>query len=104
VQLPIIQAPFRIYYAYNIHRLHQQLLAPADFIEPTEICEQGSGALVQCPPGTTIGRLPGNFVNAGIPEAWTPIKIQLQNLLNNPGALNYFEPKTTFRFTVSRTF
>ena len=33
---------------------------------------------------------------------------QLKNLVNliqnNPGQLNYFEPKTTFRFTVSRTF
>jgi len=28
----------------------------------------------------------------------------LQNIQNNPGRLNYFEPKTTFRFTVSRTF
>jgi hypothetical protein len=29
---------------------------------------------------------------------------QLANIMNNPGRLNYFEPKTTFRFTVSRTF
>jgi len=28
----------------------------------------------------------------------------LQQFLNNPGRLNYFEPKSTFRFTVSRTF
>jgi hypothetical protein len=28
----------------------------------------------------------------------------LQNYVNNPGNLNYFEPLRTFRFTVSRTF
>ena len=32
------------------------------------------------------------------------IKPQLDFIQNNPGRLNYFEPKTTFRFTVSRTF
>jgi len=32
------------------------------------------------------------------------VKPALGQLLTNPGRLNYFEPKTTFRFTVSRTF
>ena len=87
VRLPIVQAPFRIYYAYNVHRLHQEIVAQQPFIEPNEI--------------------------AGIKSALDPIdpnifKFQIApqiNLIqNNPGRLNYFEPKTTFRFTVSRTF
>jgi hypothetical protein len=32
------------------------------------------------------------------------MKPLLQQLLLNPGSLNYFEPARTFRFTVSRTF
>src|SRR5438874_7661911 len=37
VRLPIVQAPFRIYYAYNVHRLHQQIVAPSPYIDPNEI-------------------------------------------------------------------
>ena len=38
------------------------------------------------------------------PNLWaSQIQPQL-NFLNNPGRLNYFEPKTTFRFTVGKTF
>jgi outer membrane protein insertion porin family len=87
VQLPIIQAPFRIYYAYNVHRLHEQLVAKAPFIEPNE------KASLQ------------NAFNALDPTIY-PLQIapQLNFIQNNPGSLNYFEPKTTFRFTVSRTF
>src|SRR5438876_9033328 len=40
VQLPIIQAPFRVYYAYNLHRLHTQVIAPPDYPHPSEICDQ----------------------------------------------------------------
>jgi len=29
---------------------------------------------------------------------------QIQPVLQNPGRLNYFEPQSTFRFSVSRTF
>jgi outer membrane protein insertion porin family len=103
VQLPIIQAPFRIYYAYNIHRLHQQLLAPTDFIEPSEICDPRPPFFEPCPAGqpNNLGRLP-----ASLPDTvWRfQVKPFLDTLRTNPGALNYFEPKTTFRFTVSRTF
>jgi outer membrane protein insertion porin family len=87
VQLPIIQAPFRIYYAYNVHRLHEQLVAKSPFIEPNE--------------KTNLQ----NAFNALDPTIY-PLQIapQLNFIQNNPGSLNYFEPKTTFRFTVSRTF
>ena len=87
VQLPIIQAPFRIYYAYNVHRLHDQLVAKQPFIEPNE-----------------ISSLKTQF-NALDPTIYSlQIQPQLDLIQNNPGRLNYFEPKTTFRFTVSRTF
>jgi len=102
VQLPIIQAPFRIYYAYNVHRLHEQLLAPTDFIEPGEICDPNPPFFENCSkvPGG-IGRLPHDLP----PDVWRfQVKPILDTLQNTPGALNYFEPKTTFRFTVSRTF
>ena len=87
VQLPIVQAPFRIYYAYNVNRLHEQIVAPQPVLNPGDV----------------------NFLkNAfnGIDPTIFPLQIQpqLNNILNNPGRLNYFEPKTTFRFTVSRTF
>ena len=87
VQLPIVQAPFRIYYAYNVHRLHEEIVAPTPFIDPKEV---------------TFLK---NAFN-GIDPTIFPLQIQpqLNNILQNPGRLDYFEPKTTFRFTVSRTF
>jgi outer membrane protein insertion porin family len=80
VQLPIIQAPFRIYYAYNVDRLHSQIFAKDPYIDPGE-----------------LKSLKSEFD----PLTFNEIK---QQLTFNPGSLNYFEPKTTFRFTVSRTF
>jgi len=87
VQLPIIQAPFRIYYAYNVHRLHDQLVAKKPYIEPGE-----------------LSSLKTQFDT--LDPTIYPLQIapQLNFIQNNPGRLNYFEPKTTFRFTVSRTF
>jgi len=87
VQLPIVQAPFRIYYAYNVHRLHEEIVAPTPFIDPKEIS------------------FLKNAFN-GLDPTIFPLQIQpqLNSILQNPGRLDYFEPKTTFRFTVSRTF
>jgi outer membrane protein insertion porin family len=102
VQLPIIQAPFRIYYAYNVHRLRQELVAKNPYIEPSEICGT-PGLLPTCPPGVPdgLGTLPTLFKG----PIWDlEMKPRLEQILHSPGALNYFEPKTTFRFTVSRTF
>jgi outer membrane protein insertion porin family len=84
VQLPIIQAPFRIYYAYNVNRLHEQLFAPQDYIDP------GEKAYLK----NTLPSAEYNFV----------VDPSLKFYVNNPGSLNYFEPLRTFRFTVSRTF
>jgi outer membrane protein insertion porin family len=87
VQLPIVQAPFRIYYAYNVHRLREEIVAPTPYFNPNDV----------------------NFLKSafnGIDPTIFPLQIQpqLNTILHNPGRLNYFEPLTTFRFTVSRTF
>jgi outer membrane protein insertion porin family len=90
VNLPIVQAPFRIYYAYNPLRLHQTLVAPNDLYNPNNLYLQcrALGLVDPLHPGTCD------------PIVLTP----LQPILQNPGRLNYFEPASTFRFTVSRTF
>ena len=90
INLPIVQAPFRIYYAYNPLRLHQQLVAPFDSINQANL-------LQQCANAHQLSLLNPLQCN-------DPILNQLNPFLQNPGRLNYFEPKTTFRFTVSRTF
>jgi outer membrane protein insertion porin family len=87
VQLPIVQAPFRLYYAYNVHRLREEIVAPTPYFNPNDV----------------------NFLKSafnGIDPTIFPLQIQpqLNTILHNPGRLNYFEPLTTFRFTVSRTF
>jgi len=84
VRLPIVQAPFRIYYAYNVNRLHQSIVAPAPFIEKNEI----------------------DYLRATLDPTVFNFQVapQINLIQNNPGRLNYFEPATTFRFTVSRTF
>jgi outer membrane protein insertion porin family len=86
VQLPIVQAPFRLYYAYNINRLHSQIVSPLPFIEQNEK-DFLKNAFSFDP----------NIYNL-------QIKPQLDFLQQNPGRLNYFEPKTKLGFTVSRTF
>jgi outer membrane protein insertion porin family len=86
VQLPIIQAPFRIYYAYNLHRLYQEIVSPTPFIDQKEK-DFLKNAFSFDP----------NIYNL-------QIKPQLDFIQQNPGRLNYFEPSHAFRFTVSRTF
>jgi len=81
VQLPIINAPFRLYYALNPFRLSEQIIAPPSVFSTALIRSQVS---------------PDVFQNV--------IQPQLSNLLVNPQRINFFEPKSTFRFTVSRTF
>ncbi len=82
VQLPIVNAPFRIYWAYNPTRYSQTLVPPAGAFNVSDALRQS---------------LPPGVFNAQILP-------QLNNLVNNPQKLNFFEPARTFRFTVSRTF
>ncbi len=90
VNIPIVQAPFRIYWAYNPLRIHQTIIAPYDRIN--------------------LANLYGTCQALGLTDPLHPsqcdpsILYQIQPTLQNPGRLNYFEPRSTFRFTVSRTF
>jgi len=90
INLPIVQAPFRIYWAYNPLRIHQTIVAPYDQINLANLAAMCQSA------GVT---------NPLHPDQCRPdILLQIQPALQNPGRLNYFEPQSTFRFTVSRTF
>ena len=82
VNLPVLNAPFRLYWSYNFRRLSQQIVAPDSIFTIPDSVKQG---------------LP-----FGVYE--TQIQPQINNLLVNPSRINYFEPVRTFRFTVSRTF
>jgi outer membrane protein insertion porin family len=90
VNIPIVQAPFRIYWAYNPLRVHQTIVAPYDKINLTNLT-----ATCQA-----MGLLDPLHPNQCDPS----VLYQIQPALQNPGRLNYFEPRSTFRFTVSRTF
>jgi outer membrane protein insertion porin family len=99
VNLPIVQAPFRIYYAYNPLRIHQTLFAPNAQIN-------GRNLSLQCiASGQTNPITP---INPNDLNSWqticSPAVVTAIGPIFNPSGLNYFEPKTTFRFTVSRTF
>jgi outer membrane protein insertion porin family len=82
VNLPVLNAPFRLYWSYNFRRLAQQIVAP-----------------------TSVFNIPTG-VKQGLPFDTYESQIlpQINSQLANPGRINYFEPLRTFRFTVSRTF
>ena len=90
INLPIVQAPFRLYWAYNPVRFHQTIVAPFDSINMTNL-------YLQC---RVLGLTDPLKPNSCDPIILTP----LSPYLVNPGRLDYFEPRSTFRFTVSRTF
>jgi len=99
VNLPIVQAPFRIYYAYNPLRIHQTLYAPNAQINGINLSRQCIASGMVNPITPIDPNNLGNWqaiCNSGVVQAMQPIFA--------PSGLNYFEPKTTFRFTVSRTF
>jgi len=82
VQLPVVNAPFRIYWAYNLNRLRESIVAPQSSFVITD------NFRATLPPGVLESQI--------LP--------QLNNLVNNPQRLNFFDPLRTFRFTISRTF
>lgn len=90
VNLPIVQAPFRIYWAYNPLRIHETIIAPFDKVNLQQLAQTCQA----------LGLLDPLHPNQCDPS----IMYQIQPVLQNPGRLNYFEPLSTFRFTVSRTF
>ncbi len=82
VQLPVVNAPFRIFWAYNLNRYHHTIVAPASSFVVSD------NFLRTLPPGVYESQI--------LP--------QLNNLVANPRQLNFFDPARTFRFTISRTF
>jgi outer membrane protein insertion porin family len=90
INLPIVQAPFRIYWAYNPLRVHQTIVAPFDQINMNNL-------YLQC---RALGLLDPLHPHSCDPIILTPIS----PYIINPGRLNYFESSNTFRFTISRTF
>jgi len=82
VNLPVLNAPFRIYWSYNLRRISEQIVAPPSvFNFPTSVTKA----------------LPFDTFQS-------QIQPQINNSLLNSQRINYFEPLSTFRFTVSRTF
>jgi len=88
VFLPIVNAPFRIYYAYNYLRLTRTIVPPA-------------GAYYFDPSVENALKSLGVFNTQIVPNLNTFLN-QLQSTQTIPPSL--LEPKSTFRFTVSRTF
>ena len=86
VNIPIIQAPFRVYWAYNPSRFHAQVIAPNPFVEQNTLNNYKS------------------LLDSLSPRLWETEVVPQLSFLNNPGRLNYFEPRSTFRFSVGRTF
>ena len=104
VQLPIVQAPFRIYWAYNFNRMSQVITAPADAIPGTGHRRVDDSVH---PTSKRPNQCPWNIYKAQAPftDVWnSQVAPQILNLFNNPQRTNFFDPVRTFRFTVSRTF
>jgi outer membrane protein insertion porin family len=85
VILPIVNAPFRVYYAYNYFRLTGTIQAP-------EGAYSLSDAVKNALP-------PGVFQTQIAPDLESILAQQVQKI---PAGL--VEPKQTFRFTVGKTF
>ena len=91
IQLPIIQVPFRIYYAYNVSRYSEVIQPPRgqSYISPSTIaslCSSGN-------PACNLAVLSQQI----IPQVSTFIDSNSRRLL-------YSEPLHSLRFTVARTF
>ncbi|MGD0908084.1 MAG: POTRA domain-containing protein [Candidatus Acidiferrales bacterium] len=97
IQLPIVQAPFRIFWAYNLERMSQIITAPQD---------QFPGAISQLTTNNPNYTAWDPYrAQAPLPEIWnSQVVPQIINTFNNPQRTNFFDPVRTFRFTVSRTF
>ncbi|MBI3406368.1 MAG: outer membrane protein assembly factor BamA, partial [Acidobacteria bacterium] len=83
VQLPVVNAPFLIFWAYNVNRL-------------TNVISEPLGAYTLSP--SIIASLPPGVLQSQVlPQLNASVTINARHI-------NYFEPLKTFRFTVSRTF
>jgi len=112
IQLPIVQAPFRIYWAYNFERMGEVITAPQtqfpgnpNFMDPSkdaQACHNQTGIVNGFDNGWCpyMSGLPTQVWQSYVADPGGPIL----NLYNNPQRTNFFDPIRTFRFTVSRTF
>ncbi len=82
VQLPIVQAPFRLYWSYNFLRYNELLVSPVGDFFLTDSLRNS------LPPGVLDFQI--------LP--------QLNQIVSNPAQFRYADPLKTLRFTVSRTF
>jgi outer membrane protein insertion porin family len=82
VQLPILQAPFRVYWAFNPTLYSQTVIAPAGTFYLSDALKNS---------------LPPNVYNQVIVPT-------VDSLLSTPQTIQFRERRSTFRFTVSRTF
>jgi outer membrane protein insertion porin family len=98
VQLPIIQAPFRIYYAYNYLRLTHTIQPPGGLFKNQTI---GDGAWYLSPAVRESLIESGVYGTQVVPALQTFLE-QVQSTQTIPPGL--LEPKSTLRFTVGRTF
>jgi outer membrane protein insertion porin family len=80
--LPIINAPVRLYWAYNFERLEKTIIAPADQFDVTQ---------------NLLSSLPPGVYN-------TQILPQINNAIANPQLTQFFDPVKVIRLTISRTF
>jgi outer membrane protein insertion porin family len=85
VILPIVNAPFRVYYAYNYLRLTGTIVAPEGAYYLSDAVKN------TLPPGVLQTQI--------APQLLNDLTIQQQHI---PAGL--IEPKQTFRFTVGKTF
>ena len=81
-QLPIINAPVRLYWSYNWDRLEQTITAPADRFNVTQ---------------NLLSSLPPGVYN-------TQIGPEINNAIANPQITQFFDPVKVIRLTISRTF
>jgi outer membrane protein insertion porin family len=79
VFLPVLNVPFRVYWAYNIFRLKEEIFIP--------------GSSFEVPEGVVLP--PGVFENQIVPTL---------DLVFQGRTVSFHEPVKAFRFTVSRTF
>ncbi len=96
VQLPIINAPFRLYWAYNWDRLEQQVVAHQGTFQSSLLCNTINVVNGSTDCTNSVANAGSVFNQYVLPQLTTDV--------SNPQRVNFFEPKNTFRFTVSRTF
>jgi hypothetical protein len=113
VQLPIVQAPFRIFWAYNFNRMSQIITAPTTQFpgNPNNMnplnppCDSTKGINTNCFDMNWF-----KYENGLPADVWdqivngTPSQQGILQLYRNPQRTNFFDPVRTLRFTVSRTF